>query len=51
MQESTVTTRPHARPTMHWVPVVDSRGRTRMEARWLDPSGLAGRTTTARSAA
>lgn len=50
MQESTVTTRPHARPTMHWVPVVDSRGRTRMEARWLDP-GVAPATTAARSAA
>ena len=22
------------RPVMHWVPVVDDRGRTHMEARW-----------------
>ncbi|GGO73983.1 hypothetical protein [Nocardioides deserti] len=51
MQESTVTMRPHARPAMHWVPVVDSRGRTRMEARWFDPGVASAGTTAARSAA
>jgi hypothetical protein len=25
------------RPTMRWVPVVDGRGRRRMEARWSVP--------------
>ncbi|MEV7430703.1 MULTISPECIES: hypothetical protein [unclassified Nocardioides] len=45
MQESTVTTGSRTRPTMCWVPVVDSRGRTHMEARWLDEGVALGRTT------
>ena len=24
----------HDRPVMHWVPVVDAQGRTRLEVRW-----------------
>lgn len=27
-----------ARPVCAWVPVVDARGRTRMEARWTVPT-------------
>ena len=26
------------RPTLTWVPTVDARGRTRMEARWTAPT-------------
>ena len=26
------------RPSLTWVPVVDARGRTRMEARWSGPA-------------
>lgn len=37
---------PADRPVCTWVPVIDSQGRTRMEARWTTASPLA-RTTAA----
>lgn len=41
MSDATVATRLE----MRWVPVLDARGRARLEARWSDPTTQAAATT------